>query len=122
MSKRILIAEDDVSSREALFKLAKLQGYDVIAVANGSDLLTVINGTEIDVVITDISMPYVNGASASEIMKFKGDKTPVIAVTGLSHHEISHVKNAFTMIYYKPINSNELFGYIKTLLIEVELR
>jgi CheY-like chemotaxis protein len=116
MAKRILIAEDDDTSREALIRLAKIQGYDVIAVSNGVDLLTAVNGIQIDAVITDIVMPYISGISAADIIRSKGGMTPIIAVTGLPHNEIANIKEKFARVYSKPINSSELFGYIKTLV------
>jgi CheY-like chemotaxis protein len=48
MVKRILIADDDFLSREALVKLAMRQGYEVVAVANGADLLSVSSGHQFD--------------------------------------------------------------------------
>ena len=116
MIKRILIAEDDYTSREALTKLDESAGYDVIAVADGIELLSILNAFKVDLIITDLMMPDLNGDSATEIMKLKGDKTPIIAITGLSDHDIGHIKDKFTGIYHKPINITELFGYIKTLL------
>jgi DNA-binding response OmpR family regulator len=116
MTKRILIAEDDYSSREALTRLAVQEGYDVMAVADGVQLLSIVDIGKFDVVITDLMMPDLNGASASDIMKLKGDMTPVIAVTGLSSQDVSDVRDKFNRIYHKPININELFEYIRTLL------
>ena len=116
MAIRILIAEDDYESREALTKLAEAEGYEVLAVADGVELLTIADKSKFDAVITDLVMPDLNGASASEIMKLKGDKTPIIAVTGLSPHDVRHIKDKFTKIYYKPVNASKLFGYIKTLM------
>ena len=116
MIKRILIAEDDYSSREALTELATREGYDVTAVANGVQLLSIVNIGKFDVVITDLMMPDLNGVSASDIMRLKGDMTPVIAVTGLSCHDVRHVRDKFNKIYHKPVNINELFEYIRTML------
>jgi DNA-binding response OmpR family regulator len=115
MPKRILIAEDDFPSREALTKLAEAEGYEVLAVADGVELLSVTDKYKFDAVITDLVMPALNGASASEILKMKGDKTPIIAVTGLSPHDIRYIKGVFDKIFYKPIDAHVLFGYIKTL-------
>jgi DNA-binding response OmpR family regulator len=42
MQKRILIAEDEDMAREALNRLAIMQGYDVITVTNGVDLLSIV--------------------------------------------------------------------------------
>lgn len=115
MLKRILIAEDDVTARKALVKIAGIEGYDVLSVGNGFDLLTVINEADVDVVITDLNMPYLSGTSAAEIMQSKGDKTPIIGITGLPHCDLNHIETKFVKIYYKPLDTNELFGYIKTL-------
>jgi DNA-binding response OmpR family regulator len=116
MRKRILIAEDDFNTRETLTKLAENAGYEVLAVADGAEMLAIADIGKFDVVITDLMMPDLNGVSANEIMRLKGDKTPIIAVTGLSPQDIEHVKGNFAGIFYKPINASALFGYIGTLL------
>ena len=115
MSKRILIAEDEPAAREAMATFAKIQGYDVIAVENGVDLLTIASKERFDVVITDLMMADLDGASATEIMKMQGNTTPVIALTGLSEEELSLVKDKFTKIYHKPCNFKELFDYVESL-------
>ena len=114
--KRILIAEDQMVTRDALIKLAKMRGYEVVVVDNGVDLLSIVEKERFDVVITDIIMPDLNGASATEIMKFQGNTTPVIALTGLSDHDIRDVKDKFTRVFHKPINADELFEYLESLM------
>jgi len=116
MQKRILIAEDQAETREAMVQIATMHGYDVEAVTNGVDLLTVASDKKFDVVITDLNMPGLNGASATEIMKLQGDTTPFIALTGLSQERVSLVQDTFTRIFYKPINVKEVFEYIESLL------
>ena len=116
MSKRILIAEDQMASREALTLLATRRGYEVVAVTNGADLLRIAEDQKFDVVITDLIMPDLNGAAATEIMKLQGNTTPVIALTGLSHHDVHLVQTKFTKIFHKPFNVDKLFEYIESLL------
>jgi len=116
MPKRILIAEDQMVTREAMINLAKARGYHVEAVANGVDLLTMAAAKKFDLVITDLVMPDLNGASATEIMKLQGNITPVIALTGLSQEDVSFAQDKFTRIFHKPINVGELFEYIESLL------
>src|ERR1700688_4653995 len=89
MSKRILIAEDEPAARELMTSLAKIQGYDVIAVDNGVDLLTVASEERFDVVITDLMMADLDGAAAAEIMKMQGNPKPVIALKGFSEKKLS---------------------------------
>lgn len=115
MTKRILIAEDQMSTREALTELAKIRGYDVVAVADGLDMLTVAAKEKFDVIITDLIMRDLNGASATEIIKLLGNTTPVIALTGLSPQDIDLVPTKFTKIFHKPIDTNKLFEYVESL-------
>ena len=114
--KRILIAEDQTATRGALIKLFTKRGYDVEAVTNGVDLLYIANGKKFDVVITDLNMPDLDGASATEIIKLLGNTTPVIALTGLSQEDIGLVQDKFTRIFHKPINFTELLDYVESLL------
>lgn len=116
ITKQILIAEDQIVSREALTKLAIMRGYNVVAVSNGVELLAVAAKVKFDVIITDLIMPDLNGASATEIMKLQGNTTPVIALTGLSPHDIGLVNTKFAKIYHKPIDVDDLFKYVESLL------
>jgi len=118
MPKRILIAEDQISTREALIALANRRGYDVVAVSNGVELLDIASKEGFDLVITDLVMPDLNGASATEIMKLQGNTTPVLALTGLSRHDVRLVETKFTRIFHKPIDVGKLFEYVDTLLGE----
>jgi two-component system, cell cycle response regulator CpdR len=115
MPKRILIAEDEPETREILTKLATMHGYDVRVVTDGIELLTIVADEKFDVVITDLMMANLDGASAAEIMKMQGNATPVIALTGLSHHDLTLVQDKFTRIYHKPCNVKELFEYVDSL-------
>lgn len=116
MPKRILIADDQISTREALTKHATKLGYDVVAVSNGVEVLTIASEEQFDVLITDLIMPDLNGVAATEIMKLQGNTTPVIALTGLSPQDIALFQDKFTKIYHKPINASELFEFIDSLL------
>jgi CheY-like chemotaxis protein len=119
--KRILIAEDQMSSREALTKLARLRGYVVVAVNDGFDLVALANNEKFDLIVTDLIMPELNGVSALEIMKLRGISTPVIALTGLSPDDMDLANSSFTRVYHKPIDFGEMFGYIDALLGEGEV-
>jgi len=114
--KRILIAEDQMATRDALINLFTRRGYDVEAVTNGADLLTIGTDKKFDVVITDLVMPGLNGVSATDIMSLHGNTTPVVALTGLSQPDINFAQDKFTRIFHKPINLIELFDYVESLL------
>lgn len=114
--KRILVADDDPSHREVISKFAKLKGYDIVVVTDGIDLLKTSTTERFDLIITDLSMPDMDGASATEIMKLQGNTVPVIALTALSPREIDLVQYTFTKIFHKPCDYNELFDYVESLI------
>jgi DNA-binding response OmpR family regulator len=115
MIKRILIAEDNYYFRDALTQLAAREGFDVIAVDSGTELLSIANSSKFDLIITDLIMPGSDVAYVTETLKQRGDTTPIIAVTGLSSLDVEWVKTEFIKIFYKPINADELFKYIRNL-------
>jgi len=116
MAKRILIAEDDPGNREIITTFARNNGYEVVVVIDGIELLTVAANEKFDLIITDLMMANLNGASATEIMKMQGNTTPVIALTALSPKEVHLVKDKFTKIYHKPCNYKDLFEYVESLI------
>jgi DNA-binding response OmpR family regulator len=116
MPKRILIADDDLLTREMLTTFAEMHEYDVLAVSDGVDLLSFAADEKFDLIITDLMMANLSGASAAEMLKTQGDTTPVIALTALSPQEIRFVQDDFVKIYYKPCDFGELFEYIESLI------
>jgi len=116
MAKRILIAEDDMGSREILTVHAISQGYEVVAVTDGIDLLTTFAHERFDLIITDLMMANLNGASATEIMKLQGNTIPVIALTALSPEDLHLVRDTFTKTFHKPCNYRELFDFVESLI------
>ena len=116
MPKRILIADDDQSHREIFARFASIKGYDVVVVNDGFDLLKVAATERFDLIVTDLSMPDLDGASATEIMKLQDGATPVIALTAYSPKEIDLVQNTFNKIFHKPCDYTELFEYVESLI------
>jgi DNA-binding response OmpR family regulator len=116
MPKRILIAEDNPGHRELITKFAKRQGYDVVVVSDGVDLLTTYANEHFDLIITDLMMANLNGASATEIVKMQGHTVPIIALTALSQKDIHLVQDYFTRIFHKPCDYKELFECVESLI------
>ena len=116
MPKRILIVEDDMYIREMLTVQAEMRGYEVTAVVDGLECLEAVSNHDFDLILTDILMPDLNGASATEIMKLQGSTVPVIALTALNLEAIRLIENKFVKVFHKPLDLGELFKYIEILL------
>ncbi len=59
--ERVLIVDDEENTRIGLSKLLSQNGYQTQAAADGLEALACLGQENIDLVITDISMPGMNG-------------------------------------------------------------
>lgn len=60
-SHKILIVDDEENTRIGLQKLLSAEGYEVETVANGYQALEFLRKEKVSLVISDISMPEMNG-------------------------------------------------------------
>jgi len=116
--KRILVIEDDQGVRSMLEDYLVYFGYEVVTANDGLQGLKEIKGRDYDLVITDITMPYVSGIGIISVLKQNHPDIPVIAITGYGYHaeELAHEKKA-DRILSKPFEIQELRETIENLLI-----
>jgi len=79
----ILVIEDDPIMREALAEWLQAAGYGVRTAADGSTGLAAATFAPPAVVITDIHMPGMNGATVISELKRHHPQVAVIAISGL---------------------------------------
>lgn len=77
---RILIAEDDSSSRELLRRFLESKGHEVLLATNGIEALERFESGGIDLVLLDVMMPKLDGWAVLREIR-KGSLVPVIMVT-----------------------------------------
>jgi adenylate cyclase len=85
----ILIADDDVVSRELLRRLLEQDGHVVRAAAHGREALELFREEASDVVLLDIVMPELDGISVLEELKATpgAEHVPVIMISGVDETE-----------------------------------
>ena len=84
--KRILLAEDSITTRAQETRILESAGYEVVATANGLDALRALGTRAFDAVVSDINMPHMDGlelAGRIRRMAMHAD-LPIILVTSLS--------------------------------------
>jgi two-component system, OmpR family, response regulator MprA len=81
MVTKVLLAEDDRAVRESLERALRLDGYEVVSVANGAAALTYLENNPVDVIMLDMMMPELDGLTACRRLRARGDQTPIIMVT-----------------------------------------
>ncbi len=80
--RKILIVDDEATSREALCELLQSEGYQPIPAADGVDALGQLQATPIPLVIADLKMPRVGGLELVESIEARRLPTTVILLTG----------------------------------------
>ena len=81
--KKVLIAEDEASSREFIVINLKRSGYDVVEAENGEEAINKYeeeNGN-IDVAVLDIMMPLKDGLEVCKYLRAKSSKIGIIMLT-----------------------------------------
>lgn len=109
---KILIVEDEKSLRDTLRDMFTTSGYEVEVAENGQEALDLVFSTNPDVIITDISMPVMDGYEfVQEIKKTpQGNKIPILMLTAkVSEEEKIRGLNFGAVDYItKPFSYHEL--------------
>jgi signal transduction histidine kinase len=122
---RILVVEDDKTSRENLAELLEAEGpYDISTAGDGATALELIaSGPAVDVVITDIKMPGADGVEVLRAAKSKQPETAVIMLTGYGSLETATAAvraGAFAYLL-KPIDFDNLVALVGEAASKVRL-
>jgi CheY-like chemotaxis protein len=83
-SVRILVADDDVALLDVIAEVLEQRGAQVMRARSGAELIESIGDAgPFDLVITDVSMPWMSGLQAMHSARTAGMSTPVIVMTAL---------------------------------------
>src|SRR5687768_16883018 len=80
---RLVVADDDRASRDAMASCLRAGGYMVDVVDSGQDALDRVTQGGIDLVLLDVLMPRMSGIETCKLLKALGSDVfvPVILVT-----------------------------------------
>ena len=85
-SGTILVVDDEVAVGQLLRELLLILGYEVVLCSSSTQALEAFqqNGALIDLVLTDMTMPTMNGAELTRRIKHLDPAMPVVLCTGFS--------------------------------------
>ncbi len=116
-NKKILIVEDDVSSRLYLNKILEKSGASLFNATDGQEAINIArNEPELDVILMDIQLPMVDGYdSAARIREFRPNII-IIAQTAYSllGDREKIISSGFDDYIVKPIFPNQLIEKIES--------
>jgi CheY-like chemotaxis protein len=81
-SQSILIADDNEVLLEVLSEGFEICGFKVFKVNNGLDAWKLFNQLQIDIVLTDITMPGIDGAELSRRIRNESPETRIAVMSG----------------------------------------
>jgi CheY-like chemotaxis protein len=114
---RVLLVEDSPFLRYAFGRLLRLQGYDVMEAADGRAALECFEQFQPQLVITDLTMPVMDGVALMEAMRDDPStaQIPVVAITADSSHSAEHRARAAGAVdvITKPIDLPDLLARLR---------
>jgi len=117
---RVLVADDDATSRVLLKAMATKLGHDCLVASDGSSAWDLLQSGDIDVLLTDWMMPGMDGTELCRRVRDEvtDNYTYIVIVTGLADPEqILEGMNAGADDYIvKPVNSLD----VQTCLVAAE--
>jgi CheY-like chemotaxis protein len=117
----ILIIENDRNNRILMENVLRIGGYQCVSAAHGQEALELLDqGIQVDLVLTDLSMPVLDGYQAAQMIREKAGykELPIIAVTGyaLSEEKESALAAGCNEYLTKPFRQSELLALVARLL------
>jgi putative two-component system response regulator len=117
---KILVVDDEKTVVEIHKKLLEKRGYHVIVAYNGMEALSKVASEEPDLVLTDLSMPQMDGLELCEKLKNgKGTSLiPIVMLTAMDDfdNKIRGIETGADDFLAKPVRPRELYARVRSLL------
>ena len=79
----VLVVDDEPAIREVITTLLEDEGYLVRHAKDGLEALDAINGDQIDLIVSDVVMPRLDGASLVRKLRHRGHLMPVVLMSAV---------------------------------------
>jgi len=114
MPPKVLVVDDEPPMRRMLSIMLEVGGYAVETAVDGDDGLYKFQRQAFDVVVTDHTMPKMNGLELSRACKTLAPRVPIILLTGwnivLTPHDLDQW--GICRALAKPISTDELLAAV----------
>lgn len=118
--KTILIVENEVSNRILIERVLSTRGYRCISASNGREALDLLDHERVDLILTDLSMPVLDGYRTTQLIRARPAlaDVPIVAVTAfaLSDEGEAARKIGCTDYLIKPFKPRQLLELVERLL------
>ena len=112
----ILVIDDEPTVTRAVVKVCGSEGMTISAAGHVSEALRYLENSEFRLILCDIMMPELNGFQFLEELARRGNRTPVVMMTGYSTVEnaVKSLTSTGAVDYIpKPFTADELLAVIR---------
>ena len=119
--RRILIVDDEETTREVVGQYLELEGYSVMQAASGLEALRVVAETPPDLIVLDLSLPGIDGLEVCRRVRATG-AIPILMLTARA--EDADKLEGFGVgaddYLTKPFNARELVARVQAIMRRLE--
>jgi len=116
VGKTVLVVDDHDTTRQTISKMLEAGGFSVMTASSGSEALARLarDSRDIDLVLSDVTMPGMNGIDLSYQIREQYPSIPVAIVSGdVSDLERSIIGRFEVPFIKKPFHAESLFSAVK---------
>lgn len=121
--ERILVVDDEASTRDLMSRILTEAGYDVVDTFNAEEAVAMLHRESFDLVTLDVMMPHVDGFECCRRIR-QFSNVPIIFVTarGESYNEVLGLESGADDYIQKPYHPETVVSRVKALLRRVSQR
>jgi two-component system chemotaxis sensor kinase CheA len=117
----ILVAENETNNRRLIEQILGIAGYGYVSASNGLEVLQILDTCQVDVVLLDLSMPFLDGYQTTELIRRRPDgaNLPIVAVTAfaMSDDRDRALRSGCTDYLAKPFHPSQLLEVVRRMLL-----
>ncbi|MEL6814595.1 MAG: response regulator [Cyanobacteria bacterium J06598_3] len=115
---KILVVDDDTALTQLISNRLKQDNYVVEVAPNGEYAIDLLDATPCSLVILDIVLPSISGIEVCQILRDRGNRTPILMLTGKDHTQdkVTGLDAGADDYLVKPFELNELTARVRALL------
>ncbi|OIP35385.1 MAG: two-component system response regulator [Deltaproteobacteria bacterium CG2_30_66_27] len=120
---KILVVDDDRTTRKMLSLYLKGNGFDIVTAENGLDAIEKLGDGTVNLVVTDLNMPYMDGIEFIRTMKTNPDTGHIPALMITTEDDGEERKRAAAAgadgYLVKPVTSDTVVLKVRQLLADI---
>lgn len=116
----IIVVENETSNRIFIERVLSIRGYRCLSASNGREALDLLDREQVDLILTDLSMPVLDGYKATQLMRARPglENVPIVAVTAFALNDEGEAAKQIGCTEYltKPFKPRQLLEVVARLL------